>query len=163
MRGSGQGLAVMVRRALARLVARRDILGLAVAGGRLSDLSALRVVVSLRGREGLDAGALLALCQGLRGMLGRGSGERLPLFVIRVVAEDRAERAGAERAGAERARRSGVRGDGPHALGPWPPVVHGHRALWRMPLSRFSALAKRKGRRSRSPPSPWSVALSACG
>jgi len=154
MRGQGQGLAVMVRRALARLVARRDILGLEVAGDQPSDLTGLRVMVRLRRREGLDAGALLALCQSLRGMLGLKPGAGLPLLVIRAAAEDVSEKAGADRTwrtGTDASFRSAD------------PAGYGSKAAWIVPLTGVSALLKRKGRRSRSPPSPWSVALSACG
>lgn len=154
MRGQGQGLAVMVRRALARLVARRDILGLEVAGGSPANPAARRVEVNLRRRQGLDEGAVLALCQKLRRMLGLKPGAGLPLLVIRAAAEDVSEKAGADRAW-----RTGTDADFRCA----DPAGYGSKAAWIVPLTGVSALLKRKGRRSRSPPSPWSVALSACG
>lgn len=154
MRGRGKGLAVMAHRALARFVARRDILHLAVAGSGRSDLAAMRVLVRLRGRDGLDSGTLLAFGRSLRAMLGLQPGSGLPLLVISLAAEDAAESADADR---------------PNGAGCVAKCLWQRRAgLARLasvilPFGGLSDALKRKRRRLRSPPSPWSVSLSACG
>lgn len=155
MRGLGQGLAVIVRRAMARLVARRDILDLAVVGQGSSNLAEMRVLVRLRAPAALDGGALLALGRSLRRMLNLPPGAGLPLLLMRI--EEEPDGAGAdprEVTGSDRKSQSTGR-QARHEAGP---VTTQITAL----CSLFAEL-KRKRRRSRSPPSPWSVFLSACG
>ncbi|MBA4351263.1 MAG: hypothetical protein C0427_08450 [Rhodobacter sp.] len=147
MRGLGQGLAVMVRRAMMRLVARRDILGLSVAGGRSSNLADMQVLVRLRGRAALDGGALLALGRSLRRMLRLQPGAGLPLLVIRL-AEEAPDEAGADPCGVTGTWLSS------RSQGRERSSAASQVATRIMDLCGLSVASKRIRRRSRSPPSP---------
>jgi len=155
MRGLGQGLTVIVRRAMARLVARRDILDLAVVGQGSSNLAEMRVLVRLRGRAALDGGALLALGRSLRLMLNLPPGAGLPLLLMRIEEEPDGAAANPREVTGSHWKSQSTGRRARHEAGP---VTTRITAL----CSLFAEL-KRKRRRSRSQPSPWSVFLSACG
>ncbi len=185
----GKSIARRIRRAFAQVFAPGDLLGLAVVGECALYPAGMRVTVRLRGPQGMNGGAVLALGRQLRALLGLAPGIRLPVLVVRWVSHGASERPekddldGAAQdvpfGGENSSRLTGAEGNGRTVYRPVYRTVC--RDLANGGLAGFTSPNKINGpdriigsdringpdtwkrRRSLSPPSPWSALLSACG
>ena len=176
MRKRDRDIIGRLRRAVARVIGPGGLLGLALAGAGGADPAAMRVVLRLRGGCELDGAVLVALARRLRRVMRLEPGMRLPMLVIRQVANEAEAPACAEARGprndAAVPDRDGLEGrhDRRVALAAGEKVIAtattgGSRGMAKAAqrAGLCGVYQKDERRRSRSPPSPWSVWLSACG